>query len=93
MKYLSSLFSLLAFSIVAFVVAPGWAQAGSGFSISGDVEANFSSDVEFEGASNCDRYLNPACEIAGCTNASISSVVPDCGAIRVAERAFWPERR
>ena len=59
-KYISPFLMLV---LAAFVMAPGWAQAGSGFYLSGDLGANFSSGVNFEGASNdsysdCDAYLN-----------------------------------
>ena len=55
---------LLAFVIATFVVAPGWAQAGSGFYVSGDVGANFASGLDTTGTSNdraswCDEYINP----------------------------------
>lgn len=57
-------FSFLAFVIATFVMAPGWAQAGSGFYISGDLGFNLSKGVKFDGGSNdtyseCDQYLNP----------------------------------
>lgn len=64
---------LLMFVIAMFVLAPSWAQAGSGFYIGGDIGANFSKAVEFEGASNdtwsqCDEYLNPDFDTdGGCT--------------------------
>ena len=56
-------FPFLAFVIAAFVMAPGWAQAGSGFYISSDIGANFSKGLRLDGASNdhysdCDGYLN-----------------------------------
>ena len=38
MKYISV---SLAFVIVTWVVAPGWAQANSGFYVSGEVGANY----------------------------------------------------
>ena len=65
-KYLS-LFLILA--LVAFVMAPGWAQADSGFYVSGDLGANFSKSVGFTGdsndvASHCDALTNPG--LMGC---------------------------
>ena len=70
-KYLPS---LLVFVIAMFVMAQGWAQAGSGFYISSDIGANFASGVEIAGASNdvasvCDEYLNPG--LAGCGDTKI----------------------
>ena len=60
---------LLAFVIATFVMAPGWAQAGSGFYISSDIGANFASGVDFTGdsndvASHCDALTNPG--LTGC---------------------------
>ena len=60
-KYISPLLMLV---LAAFVMAPGWAQAGSGFYISSDIGANFASGVEFDGDSNdvdslCDNLLFP----------------------------------
>ena len=45
------------------MVAPGWAQAGSGFYVSGEVGANFASGLDTTGTSNdrasvCDEYIN-----------------------------------
>ena len=59
-KYISPFLMLV---LATWVMAPGWAQAGSGFYLSGDLGANFSKGVSFEGASNdtyseCDQYLN-----------------------------------
>ena len=56
---------LLMLALAAFVMAPGWAQADSGFYVSGDLGANFSKGVNFEGdsndvGSNCDVFINPA---------------------------------
>ena len=53
----------LMFIIATWVVAPGWAQAGSGFYLSGDLGFNLSKGVKFDGGSNdtyseCDQYLN-----------------------------------
>ena len=71
-RYISPLLMLV---LATFVMAPGWAQAGSGFYISGDLGANFSKGVEFEGASNdtyseCDEYLNTDYDTdgSGCSN-------------------------
>ena len=61
MKYVSP---FLVFVIVTWVVAPGWAQAGSGFYVSGEVGANIASGIDTTGTSNdrasvCDEYINP----------------------------------
>ena len=55
---------LLVFVIVMWVVGPGWAQAGSGFYVSGDVGVNIASGLDTTGTSNdraswCDEYINP----------------------------------
>lgn len=60
-KYVSS---FLLSVIVTWLVAPGWAQAGSGFYVSGDVGANFAGGLDTIGTSNdraswCDEYINP----------------------------------
>ena len=65
-KYGSSLLMLV---LATFVMAPGWAQAGSGFYVSSDLGANFASSVEFSGdsndvASHCDGLTNPG--LVGC---------------------------
>lgn len=65
-KYISP---FLAFVIAVFVMAPGWAQADSGFYVSGDLGANFSKSVGFTGdsndvASHCDALTNPG--LSGC---------------------------
>ncbi len=57
-------FSFLAFVIATFVMAPGWAQAGSGFYISSDIGLNIASGIDTTGYSNdrssvCDEYINP----------------------------------
>ena len=46
-----------------WMVAPGWAQAGSGFYVSGEVGANFAMGLDTTGTSNdrasvCDEYIN-----------------------------------
>ena len=69
MKKYFSLFLMLA--LVAFVMAPGWAQADSGFYVSGDLGANFSKGVNFTGdsndvASHCDALTNPNPDANGC---------------------------
>ncbi len=61
MKYTSP---FLVFVIVTWLVAPGWAQASSGFYVSGEVGANFASGLDTTGTSNdrasvCDEYINP----------------------------------
>ena len=48
-KYISPLLILV---LATFVMAPGWAQAGSGFYISGDLGFNLSKGVNFTGDSN-----------------------------------------
>ena len=58
-RYLSSLLMLV---LAAFVMAPGWAQADSGFYVSGDLGLNFSKSVGFTGdsndvASHCDALI------------------------------------
>ena len=55
---------VLAFVIATWVVAPGWAQAGSGFYISSDIGLNIASGINTTGRSNdraspCDEYINP----------------------------------
>ena len=54
----------LAFVIITWMVAPGWAQAGSGFYVSGEIGANVASGLDTTGTSNdrasvCDEYINP----------------------------------
>ena len=66
-RYISPLLMLV---LATFVMAPGWAQAGSGFYLSGDLGANFSQGVEFAGdsndiASHCDALTNPGLEGCG----------------------------
>ena len=61
MKYVST---VLVFVIATWVVAPGWAQAGSGFYLSGDLGINIASGLDTTGTSNdrpsvCDEYINP----------------------------------
>ena len=51
------------FVLVTWVVAPVWAQAGSGFYVSGEVGANFATGLDTIGTSNdrpsvCDEYIN-----------------------------------
>ncbi len=65
-KFISPLLMLV---LAAFVMAPGWAQADSGFYVSGDLGANFSKSVGFTGdsndvASHCDALTNPG--LGGC---------------------------
>ena len=59
-KYISPFLMLV---LATWVMAPGWAQAGSGFYLSGDLGANLSKGVKFDGASNdvashCDFNVN-----------------------------------
>ena len=61
MKYVSP---FLVFVIVTWVVGQGWAEAGSGFYVSGEVGANVASGLNTTGTSNdraswCDEYINP----------------------------------
>ena len=58
------LFPLMMLVLVAFVMAPGWAQAGSGFYLSSDIGLNIASGIDTNGYSNdrasvCDQYINP----------------------------------
>ena len=64
MKYTSPFLVFVIASLAAWVVVPGWAQAGSGFYVSGEVGANFASGLDTTGTSNdrasvCDEYINP----------------------------------
>lgn len=61
--------TLLMLVLAMFVMAPSWAQADSGFYVSGDLGANFSKSVGFTGdsndvASHCDALTNPG--LQGC---------------------------
>ncbi len=61
---MKSISPFLAFVIITWVVAPGWAQAASGFYVSGEIGANFASGLDTTGTSNdrasvCDEYINP----------------------------------
>ena len=61
MKYTSL---LLVFVIAALVIAPSWAQAGTGFYVSGDLGINIASGLDTTGTSDdrasvCDEYINP----------------------------------
>ena len=61
MKYTSS---FLAFVLATWLAALGWAQADSGFYVSGEVGANFAMGLDTTGSSNdrasvCDEYINP----------------------------------
>ena len=63
MKIYSSLLLLLV--VTTFVLAPGWAQAGSGFYVSGDLGINIASGMDTIGTSDdrpsvCDEYINPS---------------------------------
>ena len=64
MKYASTVLVFLFATWATWVVAPGWAQAGSGFYVSGEVGANFAMGLDTTGTSNdrasvCDEYINP----------------------------------
>ena len=63
MKYTATLLVFVIATWATWVVAPGWAQAGSGFYVSGEVGANFASGMDTTGTSNdrasvCDEYIN-----------------------------------
>ena len=54
----------MVFVIATWVVGQGWAEAGSGFYVSGEVGANVASGLNTTGTSNdraswCDEYINP----------------------------------
>ena len=64
MKDISPLLLFVIATWATWVVAPGLAQAGSGFYVSGEVGANFASGLDTTGTSNdrnsvCDEYINP----------------------------------
>ena len=73
MKYTSPFLVFVIASLAAWVVVPGWAQAGSGFYVSGEVGANFAMGLDTTGTSNdrasvCDEYINPRyLEVEGIT--------------------------
>lgn len=74
-KYISPLLMLV---LVTFVMAPGWAQAGSGFYISSDIGLNVASGIDTTGRSNdrasvCDQYINPMYDQVESSTASDSS--------------------
>ena len=63
MKYTSTVLVFVIATWATWVVAPGWAQAGSGFYVSGEVGANFAMGLDTTGTSNdrasvCDEYIN-----------------------------------
>ena len=65
-RYISPFLMLV---LATWVMAPGWAQAGSGFYISSDIGLNVSQGAKLTGASNdgasaCDEFLNP--NTSGC---------------------------
>ena len=64
MKYTSTVLVFVIATWATWVVAPSWAQAGTGFYVSGEVGANFASGMDTIGTSNdrpsvCDEYINP----------------------------------
>ena len=64
MKNISSFLLFVIATWATWVVAPGWAQAGSGFYVSGEIGANVASGLDTTGTSNdrasvCDEYINP----------------------------------
>ena len=85
-KYISPFLMLV---LATWVMAPGWAQAGSGFYLSGDLGANFSKSVGLDGDSNdvsshCDFNTNSHADGARyCGEHDFSytgNFVPDWGA-------------
>ena len=63
MKYTATLLVFVIATWVTWVVAPGWAETGSGFYVSGEVGANFAMGLDTTGTSNdrpsvCDEYIN-----------------------------------
>ena len=64
MKYTAPLLVFVIATWATWVIAPSWAQAGSGFYVSGEVGANFAMGLDTIGTSNdrasvCDEYINP----------------------------------
>ena len=64
MKDISPLMVFVIATWATWVVAPGSAQAGSGFYVSGDLGINIASGLDTTGTSNdrasvCDEYINP----------------------------------
>ena len=83
--------------IITWVVAPGWAQAGTGFYISGDLGLNIASGIDTTGYSNdrssvCDEYINPSYRdvygTPGYTSESVNCTSPNRGATGDWENAF-----
>ena len=67
MKHTSPLLVFVMATWATWMVAPGWAEAGSGFYVSGEVGANIASGLDTTGTSNdraswCDEYINPRYE-------------------------------
>ena len=64
MKYTSPLLVFVIATWATWVIAPSWAQASSGFYVSGDLGINIASGMDTIGTSNdrpsvCDQYINP----------------------------------
>ena len=64
MKYVSTVLAFAIATWATWAVAPGWAEAGSGFYVSGDLGINIASGMDTIGTSNdrpsvCDQYINP----------------------------------
>lgn len=85
-RYLSPLLMLV---LAIFMMAPGWAQAGSGFYISSDIGLNVASGIDTTGFSNdrssvCDEYINPMFRdvygTPGYTSESVNCISPNRGA-------------
>ena len=64
MKYIPPILAFAIATWATWAVAPGWAEAGSGFYVSGDLGINIASGMDTIGTSNdrpsvCDQYINP----------------------------------
>ena len=93
-KYISPLLMLV---LATFVMAPSWAQAGSGFYLSSDIGLNIASGIDTTGYSNdrssvCDEYINPSYrDVYGTpeyTSESVNCTSPNRGATGHWENAF-----
>ena len=64
MKYASTVLVFVIATWAMWMVMPSWAEAGSGFYVSGEIGANFAMGLDTTGTSNdrpsvCDEYINP----------------------------------
>ena len=64
MKYVSTVLVFVIATWAMWMMTPGWAQAGSGFYVSGDLGISIASGMDTIGTSNdrasvCDEYINP----------------------------------